>query len=103
MFFHKHQWICNMLPLGGNARLTITLLCVLSTVSRSNSQVAQKTRPEVEHRSDLIKELPADGLLRQQLLSGARGDGVRIHGWMTCARKVSSGQSCGYISISIGG
>jgi hypothetical protein len=76
-----------MLLVTANGPLTIALLFALSTVPASNSQVAQNNWPEVDqHISDLIKELPVDNLLRQQLVSGARGDGVR-QPWMDDMRQ----------------
>jgi hypothetical protein len=61
-----------------SALLGVTLLCALSVLAMSDPQAAPDTRPEIpQHIRELMKKLPADSLLRQQLVSGARGDGVR--------------------------
>lgn len=50
-------------------------------------QAATNVSPEAEqHIRDLIRELPADSSLRQQLVKGAHGDGVH-HEWMNDMRQ----------------
>lgn len=67
--------------------VTLTLRSQRSCDQRSSSRAAPDTRPEVaQHIRELMKKLPADSLLRQQLVSGARGDGVR-HPWMDDMRQ----------------
>ena len=65
---------------------TLALIMILLP-EISNLQARQTTSPSVEeHVRDVTKGLPADSGLRQELLQGARGNGLR-YPWMDEMRK----------------
>ena len=66
---------------------TVALVFVLVTVATQGAQVAHEPEPSVEeHIRDIVKELPIGSALRQQLLRGARGNGLH-QPWMDDMRK----------------
>lgn len=67
--------------------LIITLACVLGTVATHPAQVGEKRDPAIEqHIRGIIAELPIESALRRELLSGARGNGIR-QPWMDEMRR----------------
>jgi hypothetical protein len=61
---------------------SLTLFCILLLTGAGQSQSASGTSTDGErHIRALAQQLPVGSLLRKELLSGARGDGVR-HAWM---------------------
>jgi hypothetical protein len=67
----------------GHSSLVVGLLCALGAVAVSNAQAPRDVRPEVErHIHDLISELSANSLLKGELVSGARGNGIH-QVWMS--------------------
>ena len=53
----------------------MTVIFALDTVLVGGSETEHEARPEVEqHILELINKLPANSALRQQLVTGARGD-----------------------------
>jgi hypothetical protein len=66
---------------------TVALACIISTVAAPKAQVTHEPDPVVEqHIRSIIKELPDKSALRQELLSGARGNGTH-QPWMDDMRR----------------
>ena len=68
--------------------LVVALACILSTAAPQNTLAAHKREPEVEeqHIRSIITALPAKSALRQELLDGARGNGLH-QPWMDDMRE----------------
>ena len=66
---------------------TVALAFVLGTLAMQGAQVTNKPDSSVEQRiRDIERELPAESLLRYELLSGARGNGTH-QTWMDDMQK----------------
>lgn len=75
--------------------IKVLLFCVLNIVAMMGDQV---TRESEQHVRDLIEQLPSNSILRRDLLSGARGDGVHRF-WMDTMRQVGVKRVVAWVSI----
>src|SRR5438874_54352 len=82
--------------------LVITGIIALGAVAAANSQNPPEAQVESErHINEIMRSLAADSLLRQQLMNGAHGDGVR-YGWMDDMRQDGIRKVVVWVGINFG-
>jgi len=79
--------------------LTVVLACALTSAENNDSQRTQEITPEArQHIHELIQDLPNDSWIRQRLVMGGHGKGLR-QPWMDDMRREGIKQTTIWIAI----
>ena len=92
--------IASMWPMLSRSAFIMTVTCAVGVGAMTQSQTAHDASPETErYILEVVRNLPADSSLRQQLVNGARGTGIR-YAWMDAMHQEGIRRAVVWVNIN---